>query len=55
MTDITRLVELTMTWQKRPRMRRWPLPPLTKIRQWPRQRLMAVGLTITVCWAFLAL
>jgi hypothetical protein len=24
MTDITRLVELTVTWQKRPQMLRWP-------------------------------
>jgi peptide/nickel transport system permease protein len=55
MTDITRLVELTMTWQKRPKMRRWPRPRLLKALQWPRQRLIAVGLTITVCWAFLAL
>jgi peptide/nickel transport system permease protein len=55
MTDITRLVELTMTWQKRPKMLRWPRPRLTKMPQWPRQRLIGVGLTITVCWAFLAL
>jgi hypothetical protein len=25
MTDITRLVEMTMTWQKRPEMLRWPV------------------------------
>jgi peptide/nickel transport system permease protein len=55
MTDITRLVELTMTWQKRPKMLRWPRPRLPKMLQWPRQRLIGVGLTITVCWAFLAL
>jgi peptide/nickel transport system permease protein len=55
MADITRLVELTMTWQKRPKMLRWPRLRLMKMPQWPRQRLIAVGLTITVCWAFLAL
>ena len=55
MTDITRLVELTMTWQKRPKMLRWPRLRLMKMPQWPRQRLLAVGLTITVCWALLAL
>jgi peptide/nickel transport system permease protein len=55
MTDITRLVELTMTWQKRPQMLRWPCWQLLKRLYWPRQRLIAVGLAITVCWAFLAL
>ena len=55
MTDITRLVELTVTWQKRPQMLRWPCWQALKGLHWPRQRLIAVGLTITVCWAFLAL
>jgi ABC-type dipeptide/oligopeptide/nickel transport system permease subunit len=55
MTDITRLVHMTMTWQKRPEMLRWPRWQLLKGLHWPRQRLIAIGLTITVCWAFLAL
>jgi peptide/nickel transport system permease protein len=55
MTDITRLVELTMTWQKCPQMLRWPRWQLLKRLHWPRQRLIAVALAITVCWAFLAL
>jgi peptide/nickel transport system permease protein len=55
MTDITRLVELTVTWQKRPQMLRWPRWRPLKGLHWPRQRLIAVGLTLTVCWAFLAL
>ena len=55
MTEITRLVELTMTWQKRPEMWRWPGLRLIKGVHWPRQRLVTIGLTITVCWALLAL
>jgi ABC-type dipeptide/oligopeptide/nickel transport system permease subunit len=55
MTDITRLAEMTMTWQKRPHMLQWSRWQPLKGLHWPRQRLIAVGLTITVCWAFLAL
>jgi peptide/nickel transport system permease protein len=55
MTDITRLVEMTMTWQKRPQRLRWPRWQSLKGLHWPRQRLIAVGLTITMWWAFLAL
>jgi peptide/nickel transport system permease protein len=55
MTDITRLVELTTTWHKRPKMLHRPPWRLMKVLQWPRQRLIALGLTITVCWALLAL
>jgi peptide/nickel transport system permease protein len=36
-------------------MLRWPRWQPLKELHWPRQRLIAVGLTITVCWAFLAL
>jgi ABC-type dipeptide/oligopeptide/nickel transport system permease subunit len=55
MTDITRLVELTMTWQKRPRLLRWPYQRLVKGLHWPRQHLVVAGFAITVCWAVLAL
>ncbi len=55
MTDSTRLANMTMTWQKRPQMLRWPRWQPLKGLRWPRQRLIAVGLTITLCWAFLAL
>jgi peptide/nickel transport system permease protein len=55
MADITRLVELAVTWQKRPGLLRWPRWPPLKGLHWPRQRLIAVGLTVTACWAFLAL
>jgi peptide/nickel transport system permease protein len=46
---------MAVSWQKRPCL--WRLPrwrPLKGLR-WPRQRLVAVGLTVTTCWAFLAL
>jgi peptide/nickel transport system permease protein len=55
MTDITRLVEMTLTWQKRPQSLWWPCWQLLKGLHWPRQRLIAIGLAITACWAFLAL
>jgi peptide/nickel transport system permease protein len=55
MTDITRLADMTMTWQKRPQMLRWPRWQPLKGLHWPRQRLITVGLTITTCWIFLAL
>jgi peptide/nickel transport system permease protein len=55
MTEITRLVELTMNWHKLPKALRWPRLRLIKGLPWPRQRLAAMGLTITVCWTLLAL
>jgi peptide/nickel transport system permease protein len=55
MTEITRLVELTITWQKRPAMWHWAGFRLLKGLRWPRQRQVTIGLTITVCWALLAL
>jgi peptide/nickel transport system permease protein len=55
MTEITRLVELTMIWQKRPAMWHWAGFRLLKGLRWPRQRHVTIGLTITVCWALLAL
>jgi peptide/nickel transport system permease protein len=44
MTDITWLVDLRLTWQKR-----------TKVLRWRRQRLVAAGMAITACWAVVAL
>src|SRR5262245_27898787 len=55
MTEVTQPVDMTMTWQKRPRMLRWPRWQLLKGLHWPRQRLIGVGLSITLCWVVLAL
>jgi peptide/nickel transport system permease protein len=55
MTEITRLVELTMNWQRLPKALPWPRVRVVKRLHWPRQRLAAVGLTITVCWVLLTM
>src|SRR5919202_446850 len=55
MTDMTRVIETTISWQKRPKRVRWPRIVLPKGFPWPRQQLVAVGLTITIGWVVLAL
>jgi peptide/nickel transport system permease protein len=54
MTDMTRVIETTLRWQKRPKRVRWPRIVLPKGFPWPRQQLVAVGLTITIGWVVLA-